>query len=231
MQRNLEEFNLYHRGKPACVIASGPSTAMVDTSLLSSFVTFSVNGGILAYPQSDYFVSDDADAANWTYFFCDLKELQSVVLLYEDKFSNVLNLFGDRRVFFRHRTGYHITDKYEHYEYENRICQCRTSVGSAIHIAHIMGCSPIVLLGVDCRRFNNKRWFWELGKHSRPRRIDGRRADRYRLSKMSDADLDGIADYWARCGQIILEKCKVYNASPISAVEVFERKPLQDCLG
>ena len=39
------------------------------------------------------------------------------------------------------------------------IVGARVSMGSAVHLAFLMGCDPIVLLGNDCQLKNGKRYF------------------------------------------------------------------------
>ena len=231
--RNLEEFNDKHRGQRCVILASGPSICDNDLSDLSGLVTIAVNSGYVAY-ESDYFVSDDWEVVKWSYFDQNLKDSQkTIALLYEDKLAKVASAFGDRTVLFRHRTGYHITDKYSHSDKENHIMQCRSSVGSAIHIAHIMGCAEILVLGIDCCRSGNHRWFWQLPAwESKPYRLDKKKIDKYHrrrsLKVSTDSDLVDILRYWKDQGVHINKKCKVYNGSDKSLVTIFPHKGLNE---
>ena len=225
--RNLEEFNQKYASKTAFVIGSGPSLNSQDLTPLKDFVTIAVNSAYLAFPNSDYFLSDDWSCARWSYYMEDLRYSLTIPLLYEKMLWDQTAYFGDRAVLFRHRTGYHITDKYEHNNRENHICQARTSVGSAIHVAHIMGCSNIVLLGVDCCRTDSLRHFWQDRGKKKPRRLDGLPVDPHRRTtfegQQSDTDLIDITRYWRDKAPFFLEKCKVFNASPVSALTVFPK--------
>ena len=235
MARNLEEFNNCFDGKAIFVIGAGASLHFQNLEPLHEYVTIAANSGILAFPQADFFVSDDWSVANCSYFFNDLKNSSATVLLYEEKLKSSCHLFGQRSVLFRHRSGSHITDTYKHDDYKNRIFQTRTSVGSGIHIAHIMGASKIVLLGVDCCYLQNKRYFWEMLSHKkvrRPYRKDGIYTSDYKScainGKQSDVDLNDIYDYWKRLGSQMLDKCNIYNASPHSILDVFPKVLLRD---
>ena len=86
-QRNLEEFNNRYPGRTCFIIGSGCSVNDIqkDLHLLSSHVTIAVNSGYVAYPQSDFFVSDDWSVANWSYFFDDLTKSQHTVALLYDR--------------------------------------------------------------------------------------------------------------------------------------------------
>lgn len=234
MTRDLEEFNGIHKGRKCFIVGAGPSLHFQDISPLVNHVTITVNSGYLAFKEADYFITDDHATANWSYFYKDLKEsTKTNVLLYEDKLKNSTKLFGNRSVLFRHRKGYHITDKYEHNNKINHICQARTSTGSAIHVAHIMGCSEIFLLGLDCCRIEGKRYFWQF-RNNQPTRSDGIPIDNYHKTiengTQSDSDLKEIHKYWNNTGKLILNKCKVYNASGNSVLNTFPKVNLEDCL-
>jgi len=114
--RTLEEFNQCFSDKPrTCfIIGSGPSIHGQDLRFLKQFVTIAVNSGYLAHLKADFFVSDDAQASIWSYFFHDLYNSRyTIPILYADKLQMLGGIFGKRRVVFRHRTGYHLTDTYE----------------------------------------------------------------------------------------------------------------------
>lgn len=227
--RTLDEFNQKHAGQPAFIVGSGPSIHGQNLAPLKNFVTIAVNAGYVAVPDADYYLSDDWEASVWTYFAVDLRQsTKTTVFLYEDKLKDKAPWFGERSVLFRHRPGYHITDSYKHGKKSKHIVQCRTSVGSAIHVAHIMGCSPIVLLGLDCCRVMGRRWFWEFPGWKQPRRLDGKKADKYTRKPHTDTDLEQILSYWRDQGKKINDACKVYNASEISKIDVFPKKSLDD---
>lgn len=230
--RNLEEFNGKHFGRTCFVLGSGPSLYFEDLSPLKNYITFVVNAAYLAFPKANYFVSDDWSVSRWSYFFEDLKNSETTVLLYEDKLSEYAEMFGDRAVLFRHRRGKHITDKYRHDEKKFRICESRTSLGSAIHIAHIMGCKKIVLLGVDCCRVQGRRWFWQFG-NDHPVRNDKIPADRYKTieykKRQSDTDLVDILSAWTVQSRELKKRCNIVNASRFTSLPDFVIARLEDC--
>ncbi len=214
--RNLEEYNGAYKDKTIFVIGSGTSIHSQSLEPLKDFVTIAVNSGILAFP-ADFFVSDDWSVCHWSYF-TDLKSSDTTVLLYENKLKPLAHLFGDRSVMFKHRRGHHITDIYSHENYDDGLFETRTSVGTAIHIAHIMGAKKICVLGIDCCRMNDKRYFWQFWPPTKhPKRNDGKRVDGFkrvrRKDKQSDVDLVTILAYWKTQGKEINKKCSVYDAS------------------
>lgn len=141
---------------------------------------------------------------------------------------------------FRHRKGIHIADRYDHLNKKNHIGETRTSVGTGIMIAHIMGCSKIVLIGIDGNRQSGHRYFWELPPHTspyrtepykRPYRNDRVAWDSYRKIKVkgqiTDSDLIDINRSWLVFGTEVNKKIKVYNASENSALKVFPKIDLE----
>lgn len=242
MNRNLEEFNQAFEGKICFIVGAGPSVHFQNLDLLKPHMSIAVNSGYLAVPEADFFISDDWASSCWSYFFNDLRQSnKTIALLYEDKLNHMRRMFGERAVLFHHRKGINIADKYNHSEYKHYIGETRTSVGSAIMVAHIMGCSKIALLGVDNCRYQGMRYFWQL-PHSTspyrnipykiPYRNDGVPLDRYRKCKIggqgSDYDLVDISRTWNKFGQAVNKKCKVYNISELSILTVFPKMKLEE---
>lgn len=243
--RNLEEFNDRHHGKPCFILGSGCSLMPhIESGLinrLSNYVSIAVNSGYLAFPESDFFISDDWSISHWSFFFDDLRNSsKTIALLYDKKLEDKAGWFGDRSVIFKHRKGYKLTKPYSHSEHINYIWEARTSVGSAIHAAYIMGCDPIVLLGMDCCRSpQGDRYFWqmsrwqEMGK-KKPYRNDGVPIDafpRCRVKyKQSDTDLKAILRYWTKVSYLLINKVHIYNTSIESMIDVFHKEELSTLL-
>lgn len=241
--RNLEEFNgKYKDRETVCfIVGAGTSIHFQNLEPLKRHVTIAVNSGYVAVPWADFFVSDDWSIARWNFYFKDLVEsTKTIALLYESKLADTAHLFGDRAVLFRHCKGINIPDKYEHKNPKQHIGETRTSVGAGIMIAHIMGCSKIVLLGIDgCRQFG-QRYFWQLSPHispvrtepyEKPYRNDRIPSDNYRKIKIkgqvTDSDLIDINRSWSDFGNAVNKKCKVYNASESSTLKVFPKIDLE----
>lgn len=231
--RNLEEFNGKHKGKTCFVIGAGCSIGFDDLTPLKNHVTIAVNSGYVGYTDSDYYISDDWAVERWSYFFRDLKKSKkTIALLYDKKLRHTGPMFGDRSVLFKHKKGYQLTKPYSDSEKDKHIWEARTSVGSAIHVAHIMGCRPIVLLGVDCCRYNGNRYFWQSADFRvKPYRNDGVPIDNYRKSKIkgveADTDLHSILNYWRNIAEHA-SSAKILNASAISLVDAFPKVKFKD---
>lgn len=179
--------------------------------------------------------------ARWSYFFEDLAEsTKTVALLYEEMLSKNAGWFGERAVIFRHQKGIHIPDRYDHSDKANHIGETRTSVGTGIMIAHIMGCSKIILLGIDGVRQFGCRYFWQLSPHispcrtepyKKPYRNDRSHWDCFRKvrvkGQVTDTDLIDINKSWSSLGKALNKKCKVYNASENSTLKAFPKIDLE----
>lgn len=226
----LNQFNNSYANKPCFIIGSGTSINSQDLLPIKDHISIAVNSGFLATPWSNFFLSDDWSVKYWSYFYRDLrKSNDTLVLLYESNF-NCEDWPANRIVYFKHRQGYNITDVYNHYNNDYHICEARTSVGSAIHVAHIMGCNPIILIGIDCCRVDGKRYFWTDNPNiEKPTLTKPNRPYRKVLEKtLNDGDLKEITDYWNMSAKYFLEKCNIINASPISSLECFPKKSLTD---
>lgn len=131
-------------------------------------------------------------------------------------------LFGNRLVSFSHRKGYYFTDHYIHDHPKYGIWQSRSSSGSAVHCAFLLGFRTIVLLGMDCIYTNGKRHFYELNDHERPvrnRPFFQRRFLRKIKENQTDSDLLEILNYWESVPKQIKNQFSLYNASPISVIK------------
>lgn len=230
--RTIEKLNDAFRGRTAYILGSGPSLSVeaVNSAHEAGGLVFAVNASILASPNCDFWLSDDQDAAGWTYFWRELVESNCRVLLYYDKFAThfteegMEKLFGKRLYWFRHRKKYSLTKPYADTPYL-RLCESRNSLGTAIHVAYIMGCERAVLLGVDGRYIDGKKYFFESWpRDKQPVRVSPR-LKRIIHSKVngqtSDTDLVETDDYWKILADNIPAGFEVFNATPGSFVKVF----------
>lgn len=232
--RSLEEFNNKHIGHPAFIIGAGTSVALENLECLRDKITIAVNSGYLAVKDfATYFISDDWSIANYDFFYNDLKQSNTTMLLYEDKLKHTASWFGDRSVLFRHRKGIHIPKEYRHDNSKYYLGETRTSLGSGIMSAVIMGCNPIILLGLDgCRNEKGHRYFWQIPPFIPPKRNDGIPLDLFRKCKLkgkkTDTDLIDIAKTWDAFGKEVLKLVDVCNCSPLSVLNIFPKRDLKE---
>ena len=202
MVENIKEFKNKHKGKLAFLIGAGPSLYNINIDF-EKYITITVNSGILKYPTCNYFVSDDKGIANWSYYRNVLSKQKCIKFLYKDKLEKSKEEL-ENVILFSHTWWY--SPKNNEYNLEGLrltkhepIIGARTSLGSAVHIAYIMGCNPIVLLGNDCCIKGGKRYFWQYwDKEKQPYRISGTRFS-YRTQKIG-FDSKSFQEYDAYCG-------------------------------
>lgn len=234
--KNLD-FLLNKHTELGFVIGAGPSLREVDNNTIKKYPKICVNSAISKFPESNYFLSDDWDSMSWNYF--QSINQNTVKLLYKEKFKDK-DIKGSYYLF-NHKFWYnHLTNRYEKDGLELTkdpnlpIIGARTSIGSAIHFAYIMGFNPIVLLGCDCCFEGNKRYFWEYEDQKQCYRIDNKSLEKRISGKIDGRLVDrhslDFLKYWeALSKQLEKQKIKVINASD-GILKFFERKDLKDII-
>ena len=220
----------------AFVLGAGPSLRHVSNEDIKPHVTFTVNSSLLKMKDCDYFVSDDQHSQYWNYFQIVAKESQCIKLLYKDKLEEASKLFNPQQVaFYRHKTWYDPNKKIKPKDGVKMtkdpylpIIGARTSVGSAVHLAYIMGCDPIVLLGCDCCLQNNKRYFWEFNGYPKAFLMKKVSKPKSRIikninGKMIDNHGRDFLEYWKDFAESN-KNVNIINGSVESALEVFPKK-------
>jgi len=193
--RDLKDI---HKGQISFLCGAGPSLHSTDMTLLKDHISIAVNSGVVKAKECDYFVSDDIAIKNWSYYTDLLPTLDCIKLLYKDKLegncSNLSNV-----VLFEHTWWYSPATKTYNMDglklnKTGPIIGARTSMGSAVHLAYIMGCNPIVLLGNDCCLKDGKRYFWQYDGEEKTHRVRGRSFS----SKTQNLGFDrgAFEEYW-----------------------------------
>lgn len=240
----MKDLQDKHAGKMCFIVGAGPSLRSVNASLLSNYITITVNSGILKVPDCDYFLSDDIGVKHWNYWHDHAKNGKCIKLLYEDKLKAEAGHFDPQKVvFFKHKwwfqppKSYNLPDGLIMTKDANLpIIGARTSVGSAVHIAYIMGCDPIVLLGCDCCYGpRNIRYFWQFPGETPAHRINGERVFCHANSgKMNNKCVDHhcveFTQYWARLAKINAGTANIIYASEGGILRCFPVMTLNEVL-
>ncbi len=228
----VSDFKDKHKGEIAFLLGAGPSLHYLDVDLIKDHVTIAVNSGIAKHPTCDYFVSDDWDISNWDYYR-DIVELSPCVkFLYKKKFENKCN-HVENVVLFDHTWWHSPEDKTYNLDglkltKEEPIVGARISMGSAVHLAYIMGCDPIVLLGNDCKFKDGKRYFWQFPGEKKQYRIDNRDFDKTQNRGFSEKS---FSEYWKCFAKVNQGKCGVdIIAASGSDLKVFPQRSLKEVL-
>ena len=195
----VSDFKDKHKGEIAFLLGGGPSLHYLDTDLLKDHVTIAVNSAIKKSGIFNYFVSDDQDIMGWDYYKSHVKRNYfHTNFLYRKKFEGKCDDLK-KTIFYDHTWWYSPEDKSYNFDglkltKEEPIVGARMSLGSAVHIAYIMGCDPIVLLGNDCQLKNGKRYYWQFPGEQKQYRVKGRK---FTLATQNRGfDKDSFVEYW-----------------------------------
>lgn len=231
----LNNFYNIHKNVPGFVLGAGPSIASIsssDVDKICKMPCMAVNSSILFSEKVKYWVSDDIAVSNWSYFYDELKKSSCTKFMYRSKLSSFAKLFGEEKtVLFDHDWWFEpstgrknmagvIIDR----DNTDKIIGARTSSGSAINILAIMGCNPIILLGMDNGLVDGKRYFWESNKLIR--RIDGRP----NRGVWDIFDYNGVTEYFKDLFQMNKERIDIYDATPKNPMGIFPSINLKDVI-
>jgi len=226
-----------HKGKVGFVVGAGPSLrhlSQEDVEIMGQGIVFAVNSALPKVPFADYFIADDIGVKNWRYYSQLLPMLDTHALLYENKLGDHANhLPEDRITWFKHKWWF--DPKNKSYNPDGLamtkggpIIGARTTAGSAVHFAYLMGCDPIVLLGCDCCYEGMKRYYWQFDGEKKCKRTTGEPVFSMpnrgiHRDKPVDAHCMSFLDYWeALAKQADAQGIKIYDASE-GILDCFEK--------
>lgn len=231
-----------HKGKAIFIVGAGPSLHFQKVKPLKKFITIAVNSGVLKVPFCDYFCSDDKAAFHWTYFD-ELKNLACTCLFFGGRLKGYSRHIDKNRIVWYDHKSWYVPSQKKYYpegliltkDPEKPIIGARTSSGSAIHLAYIMGGDPIILLGHDCCFKEGKRYFWQFPGEKRATRKDGGmvplRPDAPRINgKQADKHSYDFLNYWKHLAKQTKEQnIRIINASG-GVLDYFERMSFDEVL-
>jgi hypothetical protein len=233
----LSDFKDKHKGKMAFCLGAGPSLRHIDKNLLNNHIVFSVNSSISKFKNSQYYVCDDYSVKYWNYFQ-DLNKRKCINFFYKQKLKNQCNHINkDKIVWFDHRFYQDPVDghiKPDSLKVSDDptfpLIGARTALATAINIAYIMGCSPIVLLGADCCLEEGKRYFWEFEGESKNKSLLYDRNHEY--NTINGVQLDkhskSFMKYWEDFKKSN-PNIDIINASG-GILDIFTRKNIMDLI-
>jgi hypothetical protein len=230
---SLEEFKNRHQGRPAYIIGSGPSLHFENLHGLRDEVVFAVNSAVLKFRNAKYFVSNDASISDWEYYFKVLPAFSGQLFLRRDMFKDIADGFPPNRLtYFDHaKSKYSEEGGFSMDSEHSLLCPPCSSI-TAAHLACIMGCSPIILLGNDGCYLADKEQYWGFPKEVKPIRLRGNNISSPRTmsnGKVSSKALYRIVRFW----ELVKRDnpgVDIINASCNGLVDCFPRQPLSDCI-
>jgi hypothetical protein len=195
----VSDFKDKHSGEIAFILGAGPSLHYLDTDLIRDHVSITVNSAIKKMSNCDYFISDDSDIMSWDYYESHVKRTYfHTNFFYDKKFEGKCDDLKNT-VMYSHTLWYSPEDKSYNFDglkltKNEPIVGARNSMGSAVHLAFLMGCDPIVLLGNDCKLKNGKRYYWQFPGEQKQFRVKGRKFT-HQTQNMG-FDKDSFVEYW-----------------------------------
>ncbi len=232
----VKDLKDVHNGKLCFIYGGGPSLRYIDVRQSKDYVNITVNSGFLKNMLCDYFVSDDSAISSWNYYNW-IWDFSFTKLLFRDRFEPICSK-KQNVIFYDHTWWFSPSDKQYNMKgllltKEEPIVGARISMGSAVHLAHIMGCDPIVLLGNDCKLARDgKRYFWQYRKKNRqPFRIkDHAFNDR---TQNWGFDTNDFIEYWDNFAEvnkeIIGKEVEIIDCSD-SDLDCFPKMHMQEIL-
>ena len=156
----LDEIRGTCKGRSGVVMGSAPSLCNVDDRVYRH-VTIAVNGAILKFPGSDYYLTCDPGMIRMKHWELMVKTKCRVVLP-SKAFTRAAvweqwQIGPDRVVLFeRRREVTKLTPADTKFIFSDSSAHC------ALNLAVILGCSPIYLVGCDCSMMHGKKYYWEF---------------------------------------------------------------------
>lgn len=218
------------------VIGAGPSLHFEDLSLLNGHTRIAVNSAIRAVPDAEFFLTGDPACAEWDYWECEVMNGNSIKFLQSDRMDYVASSIPeDKKCFYKCQYPHHphYNKKYStglDMKIEDKIIGSRTSAGAAVHFAHIMGCSPIVLLGCDAKYVQGKRYFWQFPGW---KKVTSRIPNKKVFSRPNAKHINGVPvdnhcldflEYWREISKA--NNVDIINASTDSLIDAFPKMSL-----
>ena len=242
--KSLKDIHMKHENKMGFLICAGPSLKDINKDLLKDYVTLTINSSIIGVPDCDYFLSDDVGVKNWSYYIDDAKKSKCTKLLYSKKLKDHASHFcNDEVIFFDHTWYYDPRSKKYNLDglimsqdCSKPIVGARTSSASGLHMLYLMGCDPIVALGMDCHYDSGKRYFWQFWDKNKPFRTTGEQvfskpnAGKYN-GKPIDSHCRDMLEYWRLFHKKNINlNSTIINCSMTSTIEQFDKKELEQVL-
>ena len=229
---DTELFRNIHEGKKCFICGAGTSIGHQDLTDIHDHPIVCVNSSILLMPWEHegeitdrFWMSTDILCKQWDYFWNKVAKVECTRLVrnswsrYAKEFKGVpMKYYSPRR-----------TTTFP--EWKERGLTAGSSILSAVDLALLMGCKRVILLGVDHKNVNGNSHFWQNWPvKDRPRR-EGKpgnfmpcQRQQGRVFKSNMRSFDTFEKYSKKLG------AKIYNASPISTIESFEKISLEDAL-
>ena len=231
-KNSLAAFYDIHEGSKCFILGAGTSLYGMDLSCIHEYPVICVNSSILAVSWNQpgdvlkrFWMSTDILCMQWDYF-------QNCVMKYDCTRIVRSSWARDAAKFQGVHFNYYFTRRNrDTLKPKGEGILGSSSIMSAIDMALVMGCKKIYLLGVDHKMVSGFSHFWQnWPKEKQPKR-EGRpkeyipcQRQQGRVFQSNFRAFEVFIKYSAQLG------AKIYNCSPISEVNTFEKLSFEDAL-
>ena len=200
----LQEFKGRHKGKQALIAGCGVTLSQVNPDEFKDSIIICVNDSLLHFPKADYFFATDTYVTKEKAIYEVNRKVKDVIVCedlhgYQKEFGVEDERF--HKVF--RKPGWVMKDD------DLRLIQGMDAVQCAVHFAIILGCSPVVLVGCDCKQIDGKHYFWE----TQPTKVS-----------MTGLNLSNEGLYLMNLAN---RNAPIFNASPDSAMRGIKHAPIE----
>ena len=234
----MKSFYNKHKNEPCFVLGSGPSLHDAPVGVLKKHIVIAPNRSILKAPFAQYYFSYDFSGTLRTHWLT-LKDLTCDLII-----NKSAGGFGSYELKTKIPVFDGINKSRIHYFEVERMGQLArltiklallpSSAQGAVHFAHILGCSPIILLGCDCQYAGGIKHYTE---------IEGEPVDDWIKPEFknftkdwsgiksgnTDGELSSIKNAWADMRNKN-RGIKIINASKGGAISAFPRMTIKEAL-
>jgi len=204
-----------HKGRPAFVLGAGPSLRYLDPETIKSFIIVAANNSIQKFHNADYFLTCDPVCVLFESWYM-LRHLSCEIMLFDIE-KDEGGYFGRTQGLAIGRDIYEgiDNDRIRFFQYNKqdltmnknscKLIQGSSSIHSAVNLAYLMGCDPIILSGCDCQYVEGKHHYSDFEGEKKCKYIKHPYTDTLvdyaiRIPKEGDTDriLGGHAWCWER---------------------------------
>lgn len=151
-----KEFRDIHKDKLGFLIGSGVSLRDLNESLLTSYITVAVSQAIFKVQNPTYFFSTDGYSGIHGLLETAYNSPTTKLILLQELWCSE---YDDRSYTFLRKEN-HVMKKED-----DKLIMGRLSSHVGLHFMYILGCSPIILLGMDGHHEDGYRGFWMLPEY------------------------------------------------------------------
>lgn len=208
-QLTFENLRNRHTGRLCIIAGAGPSLRHLEPDQAEKHIMLAVNSAVIKFPRTQYFFSCDPGITlrqSWHL----IKTLKCYIVIGQMK--GIIEGFGayDAKTESKYKDGIEnriidVVRKPDEYSFafksdDTEIVAGHSSAHCACHLAYLMGCSPIVLVGCDCGVEDGKRYYYDFPGQEQYADYVADEKNEQLFSHPDTPILSSFVNYWNRIG-------------------------------